>query len=586
MEEEDKEQCLKDMITEFETNSTDLMKVIEAGVHHGDWFKGAQRLFEVGYQLTGEYVPGCPIYKDDILGYLIGLYVMHGEDPTNLFLRVTDENNSLILIARGFYFFKEKEYGEALKFFTRARYSRGQGLVYLAQKNRTKALEIDDPLIQGLCDSRKWDKNCSNVTIPDVFKDCDPDVQFRIGISDKYVQENSLDVLLSRIEISKEYIEKLKNAEENEVYTAEIDYVIGKVYHEMGNLGAARKFYHRAITVDREYLPAVFNYSRLCRCEVHKSRGYRVIEDYNAMICWNKGKENINTEKCSERIRRWIRMNESVENMRYELERGEMNFEFETGKVLNNLGVIHKNKELLVQGIEEENEECSIRYMKYNLGILNHDVEMLRGLEMDEADAYADFYNYVETGQNMQNSVRQVYLKLAANENIEECQCILNDSESGLFRDCCLAYSYYLLDSEDVIPKVVDICQNNSFYCLNILGALYGKYGYYKEALCIFNQLEADLRTGKFDEFRENLYSNISNVYYLMEEYQTCFLYLKKLAHIDKAIGMDVIMYLDDIEVFQQLVPKFTIDDELKEWIREKEALFSETPQQSNLIKR
>lgn len=575
MDEEHREECLETIVSEFEKEGGDPMKAIAAGVQQGSWFEGARRLFETGYRLSKEHVSSCSIHKDDALGYLIGLHVMHGEDPTELFLRVSDENNSLILIARGFYFFKEKEYREALRFFTRARYVRGQGLVYLAQRNRAKALEIDDPLVRGLCDSRKWGRSCSGCVDPDVFKHCDPDVQFRVGISERYAHENSLDVLLSRVEVSKEYIEKLKNAREDEVYTAEIDYVIGKVYHEMGNLGTARKFYHRAITGDREYLPAAFNYSRLCRCEVQRSRGYGVIEDYNAMVLWSKGKESPNVEKCSERIRRWIRMNETVDGMRDELERGELNSEFEAGKVLNNLGVIRKNKELLIQGIAEENEECSIRYMKYNLGILSRDAGMLRELEMDEADAYADFYEYVNTGQKMRNTVRQAYMKLVAQKDIEECQHVLENSENELFRDCCLAYSYYLLDSEDAIPKVVELCQNNSFYCLNILGVLYGKYGHYEEALCIFNQLEADLRTGKFDEFRDSLYSNISNVYYLMEEYQTCFLYLKKLNHVDKAIGMGVVEHLGDGEVLRQLIPKFNIDDELKTWIQEKEAVFS-----------
>ena len=60
-----------------------------------------------------------------------------------------------------------------------------------------------------------------------------------------------------------------------------------------------------------------------------------------------------------------------------------------------------------------------------------------------------------------------------------------------------------------------------------------------------------------------------------MEEYQTCFLYLKKLNHVDKAIGMGVVEHLGDGEVLRQLIPKFNIDDELKTWIQEKEAVFS-----------
>lgn len=38
---------------------------------------------------------------------------------------------------------------------------------------------------------------------------------------------------------------------------------------------------------------------------------------------------------------------------------------------------------------------------------------------------------------------------------------------------------------------------------------------------------------------------------------------------------MGVVEHLGDSEVLRQLIPKFNIDDELKTWIQEKEAVFS-----------
>lgn len=480
--------------------------------------------------------------KDILYSYMIGLNITHGKEYLSYFEKLSNTKNNYVLVAKGYHMYKEREYTTALKLFTEAKYKRGIALIYTALKDKKKALMHagKDDVLRLYVNSTTWkNSNLLNMHKEKLSKY----VLNRIQNNSVSGNSETVDGILQEKTQDSKYIEKLKDIRDKLSYTSELDYFIGKLYHKKQELEKAVEFYYEAYKADKTYLPAIFNICRIKGREVKDVHdAYTAIDDYNAFLeILNDKTTKINTNNCSDNVRKYIFMNKNKFNALDEYKEALKAEFFSKPEILNNMGVITKDESVLQDARAQVPEEYK-KYVDYNICLVKKDFEKMKGLEIKQAQEH---YNWFAKTESI-NKTLKICAKLEENDFIE-AKTLLDEiakkknDKNSLFEDSLLAL-YYL--HKDNTKAIHEICKkNNSFYSLNILAVAYVKEfqrkngrelsdifspldvikktfvkgkGYLHKALEIYKQLLGDIKNSCFVEFAEEINENMGNVCYLL----------------------------------------------------------------------
>ncbi|KAL6120988.1 hypothetical protein NUSPORA_02174 [Nucleospora cyclopteri] len=511
----------------------------------------------------------------------IFLTALHLNKRTNIteFLKKLENSSDLrVSILRGYNFYLQKSYEDALHEFSKAGYKKGADLCAVALRDKKRIYESGNEVLISCIDSKKWRErnNLQSVNknylyrlgITDEFdnKEC-LDVKLRDleksnkvingEITDEFDNKECLDVKLRDLEksnkvINGELINSLKKEAEKVSYKAEISYILGKIYHKKGQLEKAGEFYSKSLREDSEFLPSLYNLCRLNRKKVLPTGNYEELEDYNALIDIIKGRTNFNIDGCSREMRRNLLIaggsRKSLKEMEMEVENKKSIFS--KAILLNNIGVLKREASYFERALKEESDELRKNYIKYNLGIEKKDIQLLKESNIPESSENISLINYEKNKELPTNQLLAGCLLAENGEEEKSVKLLEGISGENLIRDSFLSAIY---SKRGEIEKVVSAA-SQSFYCMNSLAVSFAEQGSYRKSLLIYKQLENDLVTDKFDEFREQLYCNIGNVYVLSGNYQKAVSYYSR----SNMMSDEILEYLGkevrDIKLLEKII--------------------------------
>ncbi|ORD94162.1 hypothetical protein ECANGB1_1056 [Enterospora canceri] len=519
------------------------------------------------------------LLRDEILAYQIALYINNKRDPTDLLANIKNGHLPKILVVKGFYCYNKGIYEQAYKLFQEAKYRKGMEMCYV-YTNKKKVIEGKNELFKVFVDPARW----GGLTIDEIrnsdslkYIAGDNNILYRMKLSSKYDDAKNVNVLLNNIKVDLDYVEKLKDTRDKLKYTAEVDYLIGMIYHKMGTIDKAIEYYEDSIKCDASYMPAVYNLCRIKHRIAAETLGYVEVEDFNAITKYHDGAKDIDLSKCSDRIRRILSMNMSKKTMMSDLERNSDELKLNEAIVLNNLGVFNNNPNKIREAIEIEKNESRRRHFTYNLGLLTGDSSKMRESGLPEGEINAEYAEFKKTGKEMTDSIYRSYL----NETEIEFD---GDQETEEFQNGINGYFIYkkLVKSIDqnseiaatpeqfrLLNNLYDLAaKTSSFYVLNMLAVVYVKLGYFDKADLIFRQLENDLKTGKFDQFKDALFTNMGNMHVMNGDYNRAAQYYTKKSAIDESELDEIADKITDIKIVEKVIGKSSGFDKLSKQVK------------------
>lgn len=540
-----------------------------------------REITEIAYLYRKEFVKAKEIYEialnkvdvenskqiNDIKIYILGLKTQHGVAKESDFYEMSMVEDKRLDLLKGFYLYNKREYGKAYLLFSKIDYRMGMCLTSAESQNSGIYEEINEAKIACYSNSRLWKEYKK--------KDENIDFLYRIGQSERYENENNIDVILRRIEDElkegcgndrlEEHIQSLVNLKNTYNNSTEILYLLGKINHIRENYEIAKEYYMQVLAIDGDYMPAVLNLCKINGEMNLKNSKYTAINDAIALISIKNKKYDVNINECSDCVRKICRLvikdikNETSIINDYEqlilgnyfkniqdgsekqiingwiskdlyegAEIGEILFEKEA--IYNNLAILEKDKkkscDLLVNALSFGSEEYE-DYLKYNLGVLKEDIELLRSLHMKEAklqisllkkDANIDcdkLKAYILHEQNLEESER--LFKKIAEENED-----VNKLYADIWLGCINIDKYLKTNKTMYLEEASKFFMKNvrSFYSVNGLGVIEYLYGRYKYALKYFEFI-----SGEYDKVFYNIacchisMKNYSKAAEMMTEY-------------------------------------------------------------------
>lgn len=458
---------------------------------------------------------------------LLGLLVHHNKATEADFYDLNYIQDKRIDMLKGFYLYRRKDYDGAYFSFSKISYIFGMELCMHLMDNRDPLVHINDWRIRCYGDSREW-KSCGPQYLG--IDNINKEFLFRIGHSDTYTDKTNIDVQLTLIEreisniisegldisgqrgteIEKKLnsvLERLNELKEEYCDSAEILYLIGKTEHLKSNYELAKEAYEQALEKDPKYLPAEFNFCRIEGKALKTESNYPSISDHRALTSIKNGDYNINISNCTDEIRKlyliMIRSRNGDRSCFTEMKAllEDNHSPFDKEMLCNNLALLTKDKEEAANFLNIAIRDCSSKYedyLKYNLGVITGDVELLKSSALPEA---ADHIALLKNDMHSNNAELKGFILM--NSDKEKAKKYLKsqihnagiNNKGYLFAVIALGSIYideYISSLnhktlEDAI-KLYKGCPF-SFYCVNGLGICYALKGRVDLALKLFNQI-------------------------------------------------------------------------------------------------
>lgn len=461
---------------------------------------------------------------------LCAIYEDRNTDTSNLLKKLKNSEDPRVSILKGFHYYKAEAYDDAKFEFSKINYTKGINLCNLKLREIEEVEAANDTILCSFIDSKKWKE-------VDVSKVCSQDYLYRIGKSETYEDEKSIDVILANLKFTEDELNvllSLKN-DNSEIYTAEIDYSIGKIYHLRGEYDNAAYYYKESLNADSNYLPSYLNLSKINDTPVDITKlntkdHYAAIFDHNALIALKKFNFNFDYSKCSSEIKSIFKVVDACEKVcikGIELLEEYLNSDvFDRTSLENNLGVLYSKKfdefnavRMFTDALNSNRDPKKENYLKYNLYLIEKDWDKMKTLELEEAKYQIAFNNNKCGGFPMLEAY-----SLMDTERSKSLAYFTNSND--LFSSLCLSH---LMIQEGRLDDSIDICMKHSksYFAINNLAISNAKKGFVDNAIRLLLQVKRTLLINNHP-FIGSLYVNLGNCYYMNNEYDEAINYYLK----------------------------------------------------------
>lgn len=473
----------------------------------------------------------------------LGLLVQHRRATEADFYELNSIQDKRLDLLKGFHLYTKREYEDALFSFSKIPYKFGIELCML-EMGREFASRGDDARMRCYADAREWSSFRADSSA------ASKDFLFRIGQSSTYASAENADVRLALIEQALDenepdltgILHQLEELRKDCLESAEVHYLIGKVHHIRRDYAKAKEFYGQALERQPGYPPAELNMQRIAGETPKTQSRHESVNDYIALTSIMGGRYDMDLSNCSDRIRKLCLLvsksrrrdpscAEEIEGLlagnntflsfdQKELKPGTELFDKEV--LYNSLAIMSGDQGNAAQLLEKGMEGCARKYedfLKYNLGTVTGDVDMLAGSTLPEADERIALIKEDATVSNA--SLRGFILM---KESPAEAKAIFKkqmDSRVGqepLFASICLGTMYiddYLSDQTGLhlLEEAANAFRRfpRSFYCVNGLAICFALKGRPDIALRLLKQIVADCAGAP---------QNAANCYILGKDYQ------------------------------------------------------------------
>lgn len=470
-----------------------------------------------------------PSSVEEVKIKILGLMIQHKKESRDLVDELQFVNDKRYDYIKGFALIDMNQYDDSELHFSKINNKKGMAIARIFKQDFESALVSTDPVIRCYASSSNWKKIEIQTTNKDFL--------FRIGQSDEYGNEDNLDVKITLIdrtiteESNKETVDctvlrtclsKLSEIQ-NDVFSAELAYMSGKIYHLMKEYERAEIEYTKAIGIDENCIPARLNLCRiqqvpfgndaksnpnscLLNSAIDKCLKQSPICDYNTLIALKQNIFDINLNYCSDLVRKiaWtvIQMRMLNRDALSTLELVENYFDQDVVK--NNKAILLKNYKMLEKLLGVCDPSLK-EFVLYNLAVLKKDAEMLSKISLPEAKLQLDFLT--KNTETCDASLRS-FLLLSKADLAEQ-----SDLFPRLLHGCiCIKESMASEITSDLLKSAEDIFLSctNSLYAINGLAIIHCMKKNYSYAIKLFKQIVDD-----FDA----AYLNLGNAYFLNKEY-------------------------------------------------------------------
>lgn len=485
-----------------------------------------------------------PYSRERVQIYVLGLMLHHHMDFKDLMESLRHVKDRRLDMLRGFALLGHKQYEDAEFLFDRIGYRRGVEICRLSRKDRMVS-KSPDPVILCYADSSNWKLIEADTKNKDFL--------FRIGQSDTYQNEDNLDVQLTLIDQSilrassglnmveqlEGSLDKLTALRDHGIVSAEIVYMIGKIYHIMQKHEPAAEEYKRALSLDKDYFPARFNLSRITGSLIDTDIKAPCVCDYNALLALRHCEFDVDLRHCSDLVRRlgWtIIQSRSMDKSTL----SSFGFlrEYVDADALDNNAAIILNNDTSAEALQSLLGRCSPEikdYVFYNLSVIKGDLGMLEECALPEARMHIDL---LTKNTNVSDISLRAYLTLS-----KDLVKGRHDVFSRILHGCICIDEFVLQGTLSSLDEAEDafMSAKNSMYCVNGLGVCAAFRGNYQTATKLFGQI--------VEEY-EGAYRNLGNSYFLEGDYSRAIEnYMKALdregtAVLDGGISRDVLRFL------------------------------------------
>lgn len=501
-----------------------------------------------------------PDSKERVQIYILGLMLQHSMDSRDMIEGLQHVNDRRLDMLRGFALLGLKQYDDAEFYFDKIGYKRGTEICKLCKKDRASASRSSDPVVLCYADSSNWKR----IEVATKSRD----FLFRIGQSDTYQNEDNLDVQLTLIDqdilkacasagdrsvLLEKSLEKLQSLCNQGMVSAEIVYMIGKVYHLMKKNTLAAEEYKRVLSLDNDYLPARFNLARIMGSRMDSDVKDQCVCDYNALLSLKHSKFDIDLQHCSDLIRRlgWAIVRFRAMDKSALSCLGLLREYVDTDALDNNAAIV-RNDDGSASVLESLLRRCSPNikdYVFYNLSVLKKDLKMLGECSLPEARMHIDL---LTKNTDTPHSSLRAYLTLS--KDLVRGKC---DVFSRILHGCICIDEFLEHSTQSSLEEAESafMAVSNSMYCVNGLGICAVLRRNYRTAIRLFHQIAEEY---------EGAYRNLGNAYFLGEDYPRAIEhYLKALDRegvsvLGCGISRDVLRFLarttKDIRVIERVI--------------------------------
>lgn len=548
----------------------------------------SQMIMDVSYLLRSNYEQSLSLielcerkHSDDYNTKIhrLALMLNHNKDIRNMMDMTDTMEDKRMEFIRGVFFLNNNQIEDAENIFTRLNYRKGMEMCSIL-KNKEIGNSLD-PVIQCYQNSKNWKEcNIENISNEDflyiIGRGGAPldtenvDVQLRNiidNIDDSSNSNNNMKILLNII---------------NKGYSSPyIFYLIGKLHHILNNKEEAIQWYEKALKTDPRYLPAEFNLCKIKNKALDTVCKNTTVNDYDAIVSLKNLQFEINLNNCSDDIRKKVWT--VLQARKLKITDFDGYFDILKGWISpmileNNKAVIlyynTGNKEesmKILEGMEEDGE-----YLKYNLGVLKEDLQLLKECYMEEAQKHVAYIEKREEGldrrlQLYNNNINNnEMVEEGVFENIIKGNSILNTimtthpikihDSVKIHNPVKIHDSINLHNPINLTPeesKSLEMAEkfflasSNSKYSVNGLGICAVYRNNLRSAIKLFSQIE---------EYRNMLYC-----YLMMKDYQKAMntlMKMKKIDEKDKAIAMILLNKELRLSDFLKFVDFLILQDE------------------------
>lgn len=460
---------------------------------------------------------------------------------------------------KGIYFLNNNQIEDAETVFTKLNYRKGIEMCSV-MKNRESG-KSSDPIIQCYQSSKNW-KDCNVENVKNgtflylIGRKSDND-----SVVSNNVDDSNIDVMIKKItESIKESTNKstdkgIKNNDNalDESLNSLLDifhrgysspyifYLIGKIYHLLDQTENAIQWYEKTLKLDPKYLPAEFNLCKIQNKVLNTTVKNTEVNDFNAIVSLKNLKFEINLNYCSDDVRKkvWciLQSRKLIDVDLRILEDFRMLEDWIDPVILgNNRAVIlHQNNRTseAIKVLESINTgDDAGEYLKYNLGVLKQDLQLLKECYVPEAQKHIA---YIEKDVERMDPNLQLYLKtLCFNKDFID-EIAGNSVYLNVLKGSVLLNHY--INSQDINNSTNDLTNDvdnsllekaekcfmnspNSKYSINGLGICAVYRNNVKSAIKLFSQIS---------EFRNLMYCYLIN-----KDYQMAMKMFTKLDHLDE----------------------------------------------------
>lgn len=318
---------------------------------------------------------------------LLACQLQLGTNSIELVQRIEPLESRVFDILKGFLLLRRRSYDGAMFLFKKARFRLGVQMCNYYLGNFSEALKCEDEVVRAYCVVSRGVSEESLEEAGELLRTRGKrDILFRLGLSEEYDNEGSLDVKVRKME---RLVEEGRWSEARETMGSvprneETLYLLGKMEHKCGNVCEAKKYYMESLEYDKGYFTSEYNLQRIVQEEM-RDVSYESSEfcDFKAYLKMKRKDINVSLVGCSREFKDVVsaivegnsRMSAGLGKY-LKLVGNELIDEF---VVMNNIGYfLCRRMEPFSDEPESDGSEGADRFLVGSIGIKNDGVEERR----------------------------------------------------------------------------------------------------------------------------------------------------------------------------------------------------------------